>query len=105
MDLNEFRDAGYLMEVNRVFFHPLGLALAVTFDKDTGKVTALEGILDSRDDPEGFIFDELDEHDCERSEAIEALRYSKIAARSAIGITMYGKRMMSVQQIPSKFPR
>lgn len=48
------RDDGYLQEANRQFFHPLGLALAVTVadDGETGTLS----ILDARDDPEGFSF-------------------------------------------------
>lgn len=58
MDLDEFRDGGYLQEVNRLFFHPLGLALAVRYQD--GHVVALDCILDNRDDPEGWIFGEGD---------------------------------------------
>ena len=42
----ELRDAGYLQEVNRQFFHPLGLAMFVNVD--TGEM----GVYDERDDPE-----------------------------------------------------
>lgn len=42
---------GYLQEVNRGFFHPLGLALAVN---EKGELS----VLDMRDDSEGFIFDD-----------------------------------------------
>ena len=56
MDLNEFRDQGYLQEVNRIFFHPLGLALDVCIN-DEGKVEKVGGIWDAREDPEGFHFD------------------------------------------------
>lgn len=55
MDLNEFLNDGYLQEVNRRFFHPLGLALAVSCDKD-GKVTDIAGLWDYRDDSEGMLF-------------------------------------------------
>jgi hypothetical protein len=55
MDIEEFREKGYLQEVNRRFLHPIGLALAVTVD-DAG-VYSLSGVLDARDDPEGFVFD------------------------------------------------
>jgi len=46
---------GYLQEANRLFFHPLGLALAVRLPdgNDEGTVSVLDG----RDDPEGIIFD------------------------------------------------
>lgn len=50
MSLAEFRELGYLQELNRQFLHPLGLALAV--ERKTGAVK----IWDGRDDPEGFVF-------------------------------------------------
>ena len=52
MDLNEFTDKGYLLEVNRQFLHPLGLAMYVNFDEE-GKATHC-GIYDDRGDPEGW---------------------------------------------------
>ena len=55
MPLEEFVETGYLQEVNRQFLHPLGLALAVSTDTDTGQ-TSLLGLYDSRDGPEGFAF-------------------------------------------------
>lgn len=69
MDLTEFKAAGYLMEVNRRFFHPLGLALSVKTNTD-GEVT-LHNIWDGRDDPEGFVFEDLTE-----AEALRAVRIS-----------------------------
>jgi hypothetical protein len=59
MDIAEFRDFGYLQEVNRLFFHPLGLALEVLVDDD-GNVTMLGGIWDYRNDPEGINYVDLD---------------------------------------------
>lgn len=59
MDLTEFRDLGFLQEVNRCFFHPLGLALAVEVEEhgpQAGKVIDLYGIYDSRQDPEGWLY-------------------------------------------------
>jgi len=62
ISVEEFRKQGFLQEVNRCFLHPLGLALEVTID-DNGKET-ISGIWDSRDDPEGIIYDlkNSDEH-------------------------------------------
>jgi hypothetical protein len=54
MDIKEFCDLGYLQEVNRQFFHPLGLALEVTVEDDGSQ--HLSGVWDYRDDPEGMIF-------------------------------------------------
>ena len=53
VDTKELQEAGYLQEVNRQFFHPLGLALAVDHD---GKAPLM--VLDNRDDPEGMFFSE-----------------------------------------------
>ncbi|MCK4816475.1 hypothetical protein KA005_11965 [bacterium] len=59
IDVKEFQDFGFLQEVNRQFFHPLGLALEVIVDLETGEVT-LGGVWDARDDPEGYLFSEED---------------------------------------------
>jgi hypothetical protein len=56
IDIKEFREMGLLVELNRTFLHPLGLALAVKIDDDGNQ--KLDGILDCRDDPEGIIYDE-----------------------------------------------
>lgn len=58
MDVKEFCDEGYLQEVNRQFFHPLGLALVIQVDDDG--THSLAGIWDNRDDPEGIYFKDLD---------------------------------------------
>lgn len=83
LDWNEFRDAGYLQEVNRRFFHPLGLALAVNFDEGVG-VTGVAGIIDVRDDPEGFIFGSITEDMIQKSERIDSLFEEKRSTREAI---------------------
>lgn len=54
IEIKEFREAGYLQEVNRRFLHPLGLALEV-YVADDGTET-LGGVWDYRDDPEGMCF-------------------------------------------------
>lgn len=50
----DFQRLGYLQEVNRLFLHPLGLALSVDVDED-GTV-CLGKIWDHRHDPEGLWF-------------------------------------------------
>jgi hypothetical protein len=57
MDMNEFIEKGYLQEVNRNFFHPLGLALTLIFERDEKEPSSFF-IWDCRDDPEGFLFDD-----------------------------------------------
>lgn len=54
IDLKEFVEEGFLQEVNRQFFHPLGLALSF-IATDDGDIQ-FHGILDYRYDPEGMIF-------------------------------------------------
>lgn len=56
MSIKEFREKGYLQELNRRFLHPLGLALEVIVDDKTGE-ERLGGIWDYRDDPEGIYYD------------------------------------------------
>lgn len=55
IDIKDFREKGLLQEVNRQFFHPIGLALEVVIDKETNE-ERLGGVWDYRDDPEGMIF-------------------------------------------------
>jgi hypothetical protein len=54
MNIGEFADDGYLQEVNRRFFHPLGLALEVNTHEDGSKT--LGGIWDYRESPTGVYF-------------------------------------------------
>lgn len=61
IDLKEFREQGYLQEVNRQFLHPLGLALEIRVD-DEGNET-LGGIWDYRDDADGMAFVDLTSED------------------------------------------
>jgi hypothetical protein len=76
MDLREFVELGLLHEVNRQFFHPLGLALAVAFDEDTGNPVGLVGVVDCRDDPAGILFTEPDPGKIERVRQLRAERHA-----------------------------
>ncbi|GEA16732.1 hypothetical protein E308F_29780 [Moorella sp. E308F] len=78
MDLNEFREFGFLQEVNRQFFHPLGLALEVVIEEDG--TTRLGGIWDCREDPEGILFTDgvLDK---EKADRVEKLKKEKASIR------------------------
>lgn len=55
MPVKEFRELGYLQELNRRFLHPLGLALEVEIFPSGDE--RFGGIWDYRDDPEGCAFD------------------------------------------------
>lgn len=54
INISEFREQGYLFELNRMFLHPLGLALEVVVEPDGTE--SLGGIWDYRDDPEGITY-------------------------------------------------
>ena len=59
MGIRKFVDEGYLQEVNRQFFHPLGLALATGWEEDASAAGyyGITGVQDFRDDnDEGVIF-------------------------------------------------
>ena len=58
MDVKEFREMGLLLEVNRTFFHPLGLALEVAIDEDGTETVGR--IWDYRNDEEGILCSKID---------------------------------------------
>lgn len=53
--IKEFREKGYLQELNRRFLHPLGLALEVIVN-DEG-IEKLGGVWDYREEQEGIYYD------------------------------------------------
>jgi hypothetical protein len=55
LNAKQFRQLGYLQEVNRRVLHPLGLAMFVDVDEATGE-ERLGGIQDHRGDPEGVYY-------------------------------------------------
>lgn len=86
MDIKEFRDKGFLQEANRLFFHPLGLALEVK-NVNTDK-ECLGGIWDYRDDPEGMLFAKetmSSEEAIDKYQSVCSLKDSKTKARVATG--------------------
>lgn len=88
IDIKEFRELGLLQEVNRLFFHPRGLALEVVVEDDGSE--RLGGVWDSREDPEGFMFGE--EGGVERGKAARVLGmyYARRAARRQLFGTVDG---------------
>jgi len=58
MEIKEFRQLGFLQEVNRCFLHPLGLALVVRIKNDNTE--ELAGIQDYRENSEGLMFNYKD---------------------------------------------
>jgi len=55
INIKEFREMGYLQEINRLFLHRLGLALEIQIDEEGNE--CLGGIWDYREDDEGIIYD------------------------------------------------
>lgn len=55
MSVKEFRELGYLQELNRRFLHPLGLTLEVIADLSSGE-EKFGGIWDFRDHDKGIYF-------------------------------------------------
>jgi len=68
MRVKNFVETGLLHEVNRLFFHPIGLALEVTVDGD-GKYS-ITGVQDHRDDPEGVVFLHLNQQKMAKAQRI-----------------------------------
>lgn len=80
IDSREFREAGYLQEANRLFFHPLGLALEVVIEEDGTEHVG--GVWDYRDDPEGMAFADLSGPlVAAKAERVEAERLALAASR------------------------
>jgi len=77
--MREFVESGLLQEVNRQFFHPLGLALAV--ESEEGVPARLAYIHDGRDDPEGFVFEQLTPADTARARALADERVRRCTVR------------------------
>ena len=96
----EFQERGYLQEANRLFFHPLGLALEVTICRHDGRDGSephdaadcpipdglFSGCWDNRDDPEGILFGEpFTAGERKRAVAVEREREAKVNARRKLG--------------------
>lgn len=81
IDIKEFREFGYLQELNRSFLHPLGLALEVVIEEDGGE--HLGGVWDYRDDPEGIRYGDgmLDAAKARRVEQSRSQRWKARALR------------------------
>jgi hypothetical protein len=77
MEVDEFHEAGFLQEVNRLFLHPLGLALEIRVE---GEKKMFGRIWDYRDDPEGLVFAD-GEIDAKKAQLVEDMRASKAETR------------------------
>lgn len=90
IDIAEFRKLGFLQEANRMFFHPLGLALEVSINED-GTET-LGGIWDYRDDDEGIYYSASRINE-EKAEYVNSLLQSKKDKR----VEMFGSIIQPIK--------
>ena len=90
MPIEEFKELGYLQEVNRLFLHQVGLALIVSRNDEDGSMS-LCGIHDCRDDPEGILFDSYDKV---KADYVWEERMDRMDARRDLGCcTMTGAQI------------
>lgn len=84
IDITEFRESGFLQEANRLFFHPLGLALEIMQEEDGSE--HLSGIWDYREDPEGITFGGPEDYglDAGKAQAVELERCRHAPARKKL---------------------
>ncbi len=82
ISVKEFRELGFIQEINRLILHPCGLALSVQIDLDDDTVpVTFAPIWDFRDDPEGLAFaDEV--LDVEKVKSVDTLYHSKDDVRT-----------------------
>lgn len=82
MNLNDFRRLGFLQEANRQFFHPLGLALGIRYSETEPIEPTGMFVYDWSDDPEGALFNSLNEDgDLERAQYVDYLYKEKAKVR------------------------
>lgn len=94
MNIQEFREKGFLQEANRQFFHPLGLALEVGIDKSGDEF--ISGVWDYRDDPEGMSYWMKDIEQAEKKmKYVQELFDSKAELRTQL----FGDPVQSVEQM------
>ena len=87
IDIKEFREMGLLSEVNRAFFHPLGLALEVIVEEDGTE--KLGGIWDYREDPEGMLYGEPFPHE-QIQKAQEFIKQKHEQRKKVLGFVFQG---------------
>jgi hypothetical protein len=80
LSVREFRELGFLQEINRRILHPAGLALEVTVSTDGAE--QISGVWDFRDDPEGIVFGDLSKtENREKAVTVEGFMEAHFAGR------------------------
>lgn len=100
MSVDEFRRIGLVQEINRQFLHPLGMALSVIIDDETGVTTGFGDIWDYRDDPEGLEYaaDDIQSQDTYDKAAIVTVMQENARKRRTERLGYY------VQPVPAGKP-
>ena len=80
MSVKKFRQLGLLHELNRQFLHPLGLAIEVEIDPQTGD-EKFGRIWDCTSDPEGIIFGKLNTEKMDKAKEFIDARHNSREAR------------------------
>lgn len=83
VNIKDFVDNGLLMEANRLFFHPLGLALTV--EKNEKGEMFIKGI-QYTDNPQGFVFLKLNRKKLQKAKKYRRERLNK--RKEALGFTI-----------------
>lgn len=78
MDIKSFRSIGFLQEVNRQFFHPLGLCLVTDVDDEGNE--SIVGVLDYRNSEGGLYYGLKDADDTKITE----FRYNALQVRKQL---------------------
>ncbi len=82
MSIKKFRELGFIQELNRNFLHPVGLALDVEINEETGEEVIKE-IVDNRDEDGGMIFKD-EEIDMGKFRSVRDLFSAKVNKRQAL---------------------
>lgn len=88
LDPTLLQTSGILQEANRLFFHPIGLALALEEGRPEGRGLSFNPrpcrlVVLKTDDPDGFIFESFSPIDLQRAKEFENMREARQKARSA----------------------
>lgn len=99
MSVKEFRESGYLQELNRRFLHPLGLAIEVNQEEDGTETFG--GVWDYRDEEEGIYYDlaNSDEERIKRFSKNEQFVFDEMMKRSDKRMEMFDS---NIEPIPVK---
>lgn len=103
LPIAEFREVGYLQEVNRKVLHSAGLALEAWVEDDGPfeGVEYLGGIWDHRDDPEGIFFSP-DQLDLSRKTAVEAEQARHLKVRRDTGYASVDVEGVQIIPVPKE---